>query len=107
MENKINIMDIINEVSYKEGFLTRLIEKDYNITVIIQNIAKSNIDKLIFKGGTCLNKCYLGFYRLSEDIDFLYNKNVSKLSNRQLKIEVNKIKNIIFEILKKDRKSVV
>jgi len=71
MENKINKLDIITEISHKEGFLTRLLEKDYKITTIIQDIAKSNIDNLIFKGGTCLNKCYLGFYRLSEDIDFL------------------------------------
>lgn len=26
----------------------------------------------IFKGGTCLTKCYLGYYRFSEDIDFTW-----------------------------------
>ena len=28
--------------------------------------------RLVFKGGTCLNKCYLGYYRLSEDLDFVH-----------------------------------
>lgn len=27
---------------------------------------------LIFKGGTCLNKCLFGYYRLSEDLDFIH-----------------------------------
>lgn len=27
-------------------------------------------DKLIFKGGTCLHKCYIEDYRFSEDLDF-------------------------------------
>jgi len=27
-------------------------------------------EKLIFKGGTCLKKCYLPDYRFSEDLDF-------------------------------------
>ena len=27
-------------------------------------------DSLLFKGGTCIKKCYLGNYRFSEDLDF-------------------------------------
>jgi predicted nucleotidyltransferase component of viral defense system len=30
----------------------------------------SKLVKQIFKGGTCLNKIDVGFYRLSEDLDF-------------------------------------
>jgi predicted nucleotidyltransferase component of viral defense system len=26
----------------------------------------------VFKGGTCLTKCYFGYYRFSEDLDFSY-----------------------------------
>jgi hypothetical protein len=44
MENKTNIIDIITEKAHKEGFLTRLLEKDYNITLIVQTIANSNQD---------------------------------------------------------------
>jgi len=51
------------------GFAPQLIEKDYFCTVILQHLAM-NVPELIFKGGTCLAKVHLGFYRLSEDLDF-------------------------------------
>jgi hypothetical protein len=31
------------------------------------------MDALVFRGGTCLAKVYAGFYRLSEDLDFIIN----------------------------------
>lgn len=45
------------------------IEKDFWLTHILHWCAKNTPD-LIFKWGTCLNKCYFGYYRLSEDLDF-------------------------------------
>ncbi|MFC1617018.1 nucleotidyl transferase AbiEii/AbiGii toxin family protein [Candidatus Margulisiibacteriota bacterium] len=56
------------------GFSPLLLEKDYYLTVLLIQIAEASLP-LIFKGGTCLNKCYLGFYRLSEDLDFMYDFN--------------------------------
>jgi predicted nucleotidyltransferase component of viral defense system len=32
------------------------------------------VGKLVFKGGTCLRKCYFGDYRFSEDLDFTATK---------------------------------
>tara|TARA_Y100000310_G_scaffold215708_1_gene216637 strand:+ start:150 stop:968 length:819 start_codon:yes stop_codon:yes gene_type:complete len=29
-------------------------------------------NQFAFKGGTCITKCYLGYYRFSEDLDFTY-----------------------------------
>ncbi len=52
------------------GFITRLIEKDYFCTVLIQQLASSE-SALVFRGGTCLAKVHAGFYRLSEDLDYL------------------------------------
>lgn len=52
------------------GFQTRLIEKDYFCSVLLQYLAKAN-GSLIFKGGTCLAKVLVDFYRLSEDLDFV------------------------------------
>jgi len=40
---------------------------------------------LIFKGGTCLKKCYFPEYRFSEDLDFTSPDNKFKLSNTHLK----------------------
>lgn len=52
------------------GFQVRLIEKDYFCSVLLQYLAEAN-GSLIFKGGTCLAKVLVDFYRLSEDLDFV------------------------------------
>lgn len=51
------------------GFPAQLLEKDYYLTLILSKINNLS-DDLIFKGGTCLNKIYYSYYRLSEDLDF-------------------------------------
>jgi len=45
------------------------IEKDFWLTHILHWSAVNTPD-LVFKWGTCLNKCYFWYYRLSEDLDF-------------------------------------
>lgn len=52
------------------GFGARLIEKDYFCTLLLEQLA-ATCPGLIFKGGTCLAKIHAGFYRLSEDLDFV------------------------------------
>lgn len=52
------------------GFAARLIEKDYFCTVLLAYLAESD-PSLVFKGGTCLAKIHAGFYRMSEDLDFM------------------------------------
>lgn len=51
-------------------FLPRLIEKDYFCSLLLDYLAASD-GSLVFKGGTCLAKVHAGFYRLSEDLDFV------------------------------------
>jgi predicted nucleotidyltransferase component of viral defense system len=51
------------------GFLRELIEKDYFCSIVLAFLFREETP-LIFKGGTCLNKIHVGFYRLSEDLDF-------------------------------------
>ena len=53
----------------RTGFYAPLMEKDYYLTFILSKIKELSPD-LIFKGGTCLNKIYYSYYRLSEDLDF-------------------------------------
>jgi predicted nucleotidyltransferase component of viral defense system len=50
-------------------FAPRLIEKDYFCTVLLEYLADEAT--LVFKGGTCLAKVHAGFYRMSEDLDFV------------------------------------
>jgi len=49
-----------------------VIEKDYVIGWVLWGIGQDEElnHKWIFKGGTCLKKCYLETYRFSEDLDF-------------------------------------
>lgn len=50
------------------------IEKDIILSKILFYLSKDEyfFKNYAFKGGTCLIKCYLGYYRFSEDLDFTY-----------------------------------
>lgn len=55
-----------------------VIEKDYIISWILIGLSESNLKKdLIFKGGTCLKKCFIPDYRFSEDLDFTLRTTIS------------------------------
>ena len=66
--------DIFREaIGYSEadkGFPSTLIEKDYYCSLVLRYIF-SNETSLVFKGGTCLSKVHVDFYRLSEDLDLI------------------------------------
>ena len=49
-------------------------EKDFHIHRLLDSILNNEYlaDRLAFKGGTCLIKAFLGYYRFSEDIDFTW-----------------------------------
>ena len=68
-ESKEEFIKALGRASKKKGFLLPLIEKDYYLTLIMSRVHELSRD-LILKGGTCLNKVYYAYYRLSEDLDF-------------------------------------
>ncbi len=68
-ENKEEFIKSMERALKKKGFLLPLMEKDYYLTLILSRSHELSED-LIFKGGTCLNKIYYSYYRLSEDLDF-------------------------------------
>jgi predicted nucleotidyltransferase component of viral defense system len=49
-----------------------IIEKDYNLHRLLGRIQEDEYlsENLAFKGGTCLIKAHIGYFRFSEDIDF-------------------------------------
>ncbi len=51
---------------------TGVIEKDYVLGWLLAGIARESAlaDTWVFKGGTCLRKCFYETYRFSEDLDF-------------------------------------
>lgn len=99
MEAAIDLKDLIRKVTVETKFLPEMLEKDFHLTRILHKIAERQIEDLVFKGGTCLNKCYLGFHRLSEDLDFVYNKDVNDFSRTQVKNILDGLRREIFEIL--------
>ncbi len=67
--DKDKFRDLVDRTATRAGFYAPLMEKDYYLTFILSKIRELSPD-LIFKGGTCLNKIYYSYYRLSEDLDF-------------------------------------
>lgn len=51
-----------------------LLEKDLILHQLLLDLSKNNFfhENFLFKGGTCLIKYYLGYFRFSEDLDFTW-----------------------------------
>jgi predicted nucleotidyltransferase component of viral defense system len=62
----------ILEAASSFSLLPSVVEKDYVLGWIIAGIYAHEelTESWIFKGGTCLKKCYFETYRFSEDLDF-------------------------------------
>jgi len=59
------------------------LEKDFLLTLILSKFWKQ-YPELIFKWWTCLNKIYFPYFRLSEDLDFVINKNPWRAARKTL-----------------------
>lgn len=68
-DDKERFTNTIYQTVKRTGFPAFLLEKDYYLTLILSRVSELS-EKLIFKGGTCFNKIYYVYYRLSEDLDF-------------------------------------
>lgn len=79
--------DAIKEIVAKHGFTIDLILKDYYITVILYLI--KDIKGIYFKGGTALQKIFLNYSRLSEDIDLTLTRDVQEVIKEIIKILEN------------------
>ena len=68
MIDRQEIMDFSREFSLAPN----IIEKDYVLGWVLAGIAAHPEigQSWVFKGGTCLKKCYFETYRFSEDLDF-------------------------------------
>ena len=54
-----------------------VLERDYCLSWFLAGLSQSPVrDRLIFKGGTALKKCYFPDYRFSEDLDFTLGEEV-------------------------------
>lgn len=80
-----------------------LIEKDLILHQMLIDLSKDEFfsKNFLFKGGTCLTKNYMGYFRFSEDVDFTWkNQSVFKgLSMKKLRAVLSKDLNKIGEII--------
>jgi predicted nucleotidyltransferase component of viral defense system len=62
----------IEKLAEQKGVAKPTIDKDWVLGHFVDAVFSEPecLDKLIFKGGTCLRKCYFQDYRFSEDLDF-------------------------------------
>ncbi|MHB1274936.1 MAG: nucleotidyl transferase AbiEii/AbiGii toxin family protein [Candidatus Humimicrobiaceae bacterium] len=67
--DKDKFSKFVDRAASQTGFYAPLMEKDYYLTLILSQINNLS-ENLLLKGGTCLNKIYYSYYRLSEDLDF-------------------------------------
>lgn len=100
----------VNEVSRIQQIKrTDLIEKDLILHKMLLDLSKNEFfsRNFVFKGGTCLIKCYLGYFRFSEDIDFTWKDQKVFKGKSQKEIRsylskvIDKIGNIFEEIIAK------
>ncbi|MBM3359349.1 MAG: WYL domain-containing protein [Betaproteobacteria bacterium] len=68
MIDRQEILEFAGEV----GLDPNVVEKDYVLGWMLAGISRHprTRDSWLFKGGTCLKKCYFETYRFSEDLDF-------------------------------------
>lgn len=96
--------DFINELSNLLDYEYRdLIEVDLLLCRILFELSQNSSfsKKFLFKGGTCLIKHYLGYYRFSEDLDFTLNEQDTTLSKTKHRSKViSEVGGILEEISK-------
>lgn len=99
-------------VAAQKGVVKSTIDKDWALSHFIDAIYSipELRQKLIFKGGTCLKKCYIPDYRFSEDLDFTsidkdfihtrnHLENILALLKQRIEIptHIESLKELIFE----------
>jgi predicted nucleotidyltransferase component of viral defense system len=87
--------DFVNEVARLLNIGRRdLVEKDFILHQILTDLSMDDFfaSNFLFKGGTCLIKCYFGYLRFSEDIDFTWKDQSAfrKMSGKKIRSQLSK-----------------
>lgn len=86
------------DLASKLGLRPDVVEKDYALGWALAGIyANETLSKnWVFKGGTCLKKCFFETYRFSEDLDFTL-RDEAHLDEALLKSAFNEISEWVYE----------
>lgn len=79
--------DEIQRIASSKKLAIDIIEKDYILSWVLAGIHHHDTIKnsWVFKGGTCLKKCYFETYRFSEDLDFTFQGEQQEVSEKLYK----------------------
>ena len=81
--------DLITFVSRKTNVREDIVEKDYYVTLILQELSKADYP-VVFKGGTSLSKAYGVIDRFSEDVDITFTEHLGEARRKKLKYKILK-----------------
>lgn len=98
-EIKIITADQLRIIVDQKGFPELLLAKDYYVTALLYLL--KDVPGMYFKGGTALNKIFLNYARLSEDIDFTVTEEIEIVKE---KIETIIEESVIFKNIAYDRR---
>ena len=97
--NKEELNIILINTANKLGRTFAVVEKDYWVSVVLEYLFNHSKwkDKIAFKGGTSLSKCFNLIDRFSEDIDLLIDNSIFNdyKSDYHVEYSPNKLKTII------------
>ena len=88
-QNRELFEEMIIAVAQMAGVRTDIVEKDYYVTMILQELSKQELP-VVFKGGTSLSKAYGVIDRFSEDIDITFTEHLGGSRRKKLKYNVLK-----------------
>jgi len=91
-ENSEQFCELIEECYAKTGVDQGMIEKDYFVTLFLKHLFEAE-PNVVFKGGTCLSKCYKVIDRFSEDIDLTMRPNATQKQKKGLKYHIIDVAN--------------
>jgi predicted nucleotidyltransferase component of viral defense system len=85
-------------VADETGLTPSIVEKDYVLGWLLGAVNTNSVlsQSWVFKGGTCLKKCYFETYRFSEDLDFTL-KDEKHINEEFLKTQFTEISEWLYE----------
>lgn len=86
-EDEKEFLKNIKATSDKINVMDALVEKDYYVSLILAEIAKSS-EQAVFKGGTSLSKAHHAINRFSEDIDIAFSEHIGAARRKKLKYNI-------------------
>jgi predicted nucleotidyltransferase component of viral defense system len=100
--------DELRRIAGRSKIPLGIVEKDYVITLVLSEISRLEyIQKMIFRGGTCIKKIYFPNARFSIDVDFTCLGDVPErlMGDLNKKLRGNEIGNISFiDVIKEEEK---